>query len=101
MKDYEGVKIMNANNKLKTMNAASLYTREYGPAAYLDLRRREAEITALARNGYRSVCEICHLREDGFRQMKADGARWAAAQSAHAAHVEAKPTLAVRVRVAA
>ena len=92
---------MNANNKLKTMNAASLYTREYGPAAYLDWHRREAEITALARNGRYTVREICRMREDSFRQMKAEGASRAAAQSASAAHVAAKSARAVRVRVAA
>ena len=92
---------MNANNKIKTMNAASLYTREYGPAAYQAWRRRETEITTLARNGRYSVREICRMREDSFRQMKAEGARWAAAQSVPAAHIAEKSARAVRVRVAA
>lgn len=101
MKNYKGVKKMNANNKFKTMNAASLYTREYGPAAYQAWRRREVEITALARNGRYSVREICRMREDSFRQMKAEGASRAAAQSAPAAHVAVKAARADRVRVAA
>ena len=92
---------MSAANKIKTIKIAELYPREYGMAAYQAWRSREEDITVIARTGHYSVREICHMREDGFRQMKADGARWAAAQSAHAAHVEAKPALAVRVRVAA
>ena len=74
--------MMNANNKIKTMSAASLYTREYGPAAYQSWCRREAEITTLARNGRCSVREICRMREDSFRQMKAEGAHRAAARPA-------------------
>ena len=41
------------------------------------------------------------MREDSFRQMKAEGACWAAAQSAPIAHVAAKQARAVRTRVAA
>ena len=61
----------------------------------------EAEITELAKGGRYSRLEICHLREDSFRQMKAEGARWAAAQSVPAAHIAEKSARAVRVRVAA
>ena len=93
---------MNATSKIKIMNAAELYTREYGAKAYQAWLRREAEITELAKGGRHSRLEICHLREDSFRQMKAEGARWAAAQSAPVAHVAAKPARAVRrVRAAA
>ena len=90
---------MNANKK--TMNAAALYTREYGKDAYQAWRRREAEIGELAKGGRYSRREICRMREDSFRQMKAEGARWAAAQSVPAAHIAEKSARAVRVRVAA
>ena len=72
--------MMNANKK--TMNAAALYTREYGKDAYQAWRRREAEISELARRGRYSRREICRMREDSFRQMKAEGARRAAARPA-------------------
>ena len=65
-------------NKLKTMNAAALYTREYGAAAYQAWFRREAEITELSKGKGYPVREICRMREDNFRQMKAEGARRAA-----------------------
>ena len=68
--------------KFKTMNAAALYTREYGKDAYQAWRRREAEISELARRGRYSRREICRMREDSFRQMKAEGARRAAARPA-------------------
>ena len=70
------------NNKFKTMNAAALYTREYGAAAYQAWRRREAEISELAKGKGYSPREICRMREDSFRQMKAEGARRAAARPA-------------------
>ena len=93
---------MSAANKIKTMKIAELYAREYGMDAYQAWRRREEEITALARTRCHTVREICRMREDSFRQMKAEGARWAAAQSAPVAHVAAKPARAARrVRVAA
>ena len=88
-------------HKIKTMKVAELYPREYGMDAYQAWLRREAEITELAKTRRHTIREICHMREDSFRQMKADGARWAAAQSAPAAHVAAKPTRAVRVCAAA
>ena len=89
-------------HKIKTMKAADLFTREYGKDAYQAWRRREAEISELARRGRYSRREIIHMREDSFRQMKAEGARWAATQSAPVVHVAAKPARAVRrVRVAA
>ena len=69
---------MKMNNKTKTMNAAALYTREYGAAAYQAWLRREAEITELSKGKGYSPREICRMREDNFRQMKAEGARWAA-----------------------
>ena len=69
---------MNASKKIKTMNAAALYTREYGMAAYQAWLRREAEITELSKGKCYSAREICHMREDSFRQMKAEGARRAA-----------------------
>ena len=72
--------MMNANKK--TMNAAALYTREYGKDAYQAWRRREAEIGELAKGGRYSRREICRMREDSFRQMKAEGARRAAARPA-------------------
>ena len=92
---------MSAANKIKTMKIAELYPREYGMAAYQAWLRREAEITELAKTRRHTVREICRMREDSFRQMKAEGARWAAAQSAPAAHAAVKPTRAIRTRVAA
>ena len=64
------------NNKVKVMKASALYTREYGAAAYEAYMRREAEIDALMRDKKRyAVRDICTLREDNFRRMKAEGAR--------------------------
>ena len=71
---------MNTNNKLKTMKAAALYTREYGTAAYQAWLQREAEITELKKAGRHSRGEICRMREENFRQMKAEGGRRAAAR---------------------
>ena len=87
--------------KIKTMKAADLFTREYGKDAYQAWLRREEEITELAKGGRYSRREICRMREDSFRQMKAEGVRWAAAQSAPVAHDTVKPTRTVRARVAA
>ena len=70
---------MNTNNKLKTMKAAALYTREYGAAAYQAWLQREAEITELKKAGCHSRGEICRMREENFRQMKAEGERRTAA----------------------
>ena len=92
---------MSAANQIKTIKIAELYPREYGLAAYQAWLRREEEITALARTRCHTVREICRMREDSFRQMKAEGARWAAAQSAPAVHVTTKSARAVRTRVAA
>ncbi len=72
---------MNTTNKPKTMKAAALYTREYGAAAYQAWLRREADITELAKAGRSSKREICRLREENFRQMKAEGARRAVGRS--------------------
>ena len=71
---------MNANKM--TMNAAALYTREYGKDAYQAWLRREAEISELANRKCYSAREICRMREDSFRQMKAEGARRAAMRPA-------------------
>ena len=68
--------------KIKTAKAAALYTREYGKDAYQAWRRREAEISELARRGRYSRREIIRMREDSFRQMKAEGARRTAARPA-------------------
>ncbi len=64
--------------KIETAKAADLFTREYGKDAYQAWRRREAEISELGRRGRYSRREIIRMREDSFRQMKAEGARWAA-----------------------
>ena len=66
---------MSATHKIKTMKIAELYPREYGMAAYQAWLRREADITELAKAGRSSKREICRLREENFRQMKAEGAR--------------------------
>ena len=68
--------------KIKTMKTAHLFTREYGKAAYQAWCSREAEISELAKGGHYSRREICRMRENSFRQMKAEGARRAAARSA-------------------
>ena len=60
---------------VKIMKASELYTREYGAAAYKAYMRREAEIDALMGDARYTRLDICHLREDNFRRMKAEGAR--------------------------
>ena len=92
---------MSAAHKVKTMKIAELYPREYGMAPYQAWLRREEMITALARTRRHSIREICRMREDSFRQMKAEGMRMAAAQSAPAVHVAAKPVQTVLARTAA
>ena len=93
---------MSAANQIKTIKIAELYPREYGLAAYQAWLRREEEISELAKTRRHTVRDICRMREDSFRQMKAEGARWAATQSAPVVHVAAKPARAVRrVSVAA
>lgn len=81
--------MMNATSKIKIMNAAELYTREYGKAAYQAWTRREAEITALVRTRRCATREICRLREDNFRQMKAEGARRIVKRAASAVRLAA------------
>ena len=68
---------MNAKMKkgMKIMKAAQLYTKEYGAAAYKAYLRREAEIDALMKDKRHTVRDICRLREDNFRRMKAEGER--------------------------
>ena len=80
---------MNATTKIKIMNAAELYIREYGSKAYQAWLRREAEITALVRTRRYSTREICRLHEDNFRQMKAEGARRSVKKSASAVRLAA------------
>ncbi len=74
----------NASSKFNPMNAAALYTHEYGAAAYQAWLRREAEITELSKGKGYSVRAICRMREDSFRQMKAEGVRRAVARPARA-----------------
>ena len=62
--------------------AETCFTRLRGRAAYESWLAREAAITALFKAGGHSKREICRLREDSFRQMKAEGARLAAEQAA-------------------
>ena len=66
------------NDSMRTFKAAMLYTRECGKAAYQAWLAREAEITEMAKTGKLPHFEICKLREDNFRHMKAEGARRAA-----------------------
>ena len=68
--------------KIKTMKAADLFTREYGKDAYQAWLSREAEITDLSKGKGYSTREICRMREDSFRQMKAEGMRRAAMRPA-------------------
>ena len=70
--------------KIVTAKTVELFTCEYGIDAYQAWRRREAEISELAKGGRYSRREICRMREDSFRQMKAEGARRAAARPARA-----------------
>ena len=60
---------------VKIIKAAELYTKEYGAAAYKAYMRREAEIDALMGDPRYTRLDICHLREDNFRRMKAEGER--------------------------
>ena len=67
------------NNNKKVGKSSVVFTRLYGRAAYEAWKVREAEIDGLAKSGQYSVRELCRIREDSFRQMKAEGARCAAA----------------------
>ena len=71
-----------AHAAVKTEKAETCFTRLYGRAAYESWMAREAAITALFKAGGHSKREICRLREDSFRQMKAAGACHAAEQAA-------------------
>ena len=70
------------HDAIKIEKAETCFTRLYGRAAYESWLAREAAITALFKAGGHSKREICRLREDSFRQMKAEGARFAAGQAA-------------------
>ena len=61
-------------SNVKVMKASDLYIREYGEKAYLDWMLREEKINSLMRSGEYSKHEICKLREESFRRMKAEGA---------------------------
>lgn len=63
-----------------TYNAYDYYAKKYGKDAYEAWLRREEEITAIAKTRRDTVLDICHMRENNFRQMKAEGAKWAAAK---------------------
>ena len=63
----------------KVGKSSVVFTRLYGRAAYEAWKVREAEIDGLAKSGQYSVRDICHMREDSFRQMKAEGSRRAVA----------------------
>ena len=71
-----------AHAAIKIEKAETCFTRLYGHAAYESWMAREAAITALFKAGGHSKREICRLHEDSFRQMKAEGARFAAGQAA-------------------
>ena len=71
-----------ARDAIKIEKAETCFTRLYGRAAYVSWKAREAALTELFKAGGHSKREICRLREDSFRQMKAEGARLAAEQAA-------------------
>lgn len=71
-----------AHAAIKTEKAETCFTRLYGRAAYESWKARDAALTELFKAGGHSKREICRLREDSFRQMKAEGARLAAEQAA-------------------
>ena len=87
--------MMRIAHKNKIMKAADLFNREYGRASYQAWLRREEEIAACARTRRYSVREICRMREDSFRQMKADGAKWAAAKAVPAVRAVAEPVIRI------
>ena len=62
-------------SQVKVMKASDLLIAEYGEKAYNAWKLREAEIDTLMRDGRHSKYEIIQLREDNFRQMKAEGAQ--------------------------
>lgn len=62
-------------SQVKVMKASDLLIAEYGEKAYNAWKLREAEIDALMLDGRHSKYEIIQLREDNFRQMKAEGAQ--------------------------
>ena len=65
---------------VKTEKASTCFVRLYGRAAYEAWKAREAKLDAIFRTRRCSNREICRLREDSFRQMKAEGARLAASE---------------------
>ena len=73
--------MMRTTKKMKPMKAAKLFSREYGRAAYQAWLQREKWITDLSQKGRHAVREICRMREDNFRQMKAEGSLLAATKS--------------------
>ena len=73
-KERTCVRRSHKKSNVKVMKASDLYIREYGEKAYLDWMLREEKINALMRSGEYSKHEICKLREESFRRMKAEGA---------------------------
>lgn len=71
-----------AHAAIKTEKVETCFMRLYGRAAYESWKAREAALMELFKAGGHSKREICRLREDSFRQMKAEGARFAAGQDA-------------------
>ena len=65
---------------VKTEKASTCFVRLYGRAAYEAWKAREAKLDAIFMARRCSNREICRLREDSFRQMKAEGARLAASE---------------------
>ena len=72
---------------IKTEKTSTCFTRLYGRTAYETWKAREAEITALARIHRYPSREVCRLREDNFRQMKAESARQADEKRSSGNHV--------------
>ena len=60
------------NSITKTVKTSDLYIKEYGMKAYQNWLLREEEINALMNTGKYSKYEICKLRENNLRQMKAE-----------------------------
>lgn len=75
-----------------TYNAHDYFTGLYGKDAYEAWLRREEEITAIAKTRRDTVLDICHMRENNFRQMKVEGAKWAAARPASVPAIQLVPS---------
>lgn len=75
-----------------TYNAHDYFAGLYGKDAYEAWLRHEKEITAIAKTWRYDPLDICQMREDNFRKMKVEGAKWAAARPASVPAIQLVPS---------